>query len=350
VELRGLTLFKAEKNPEGVPALWRSDGTASGTFVLTSPEVNPFVGSGGAPVAAGGRVFFAAYSGESGQELWATDGTLAGTRQVADLQPGPVGGDLRGLVALGSQVLFHVSTPGAGDELWISDGTAGGTRMVRDLTPVNDEGTHPKDFVVRGTEAFFSTEGALDPRVIWRTDGTAAGTVPYLDGSNLPEVTSVSPLAAIGPKLFFLAHLSPYGALYVREGAAGAARRLADFGVEDWEVGERLIVGDRLYFLGGGRRLWVSDGTAAGTRRVTDAAGIPIDGASGLQSLSGRLVFSYSRDLGVETWTSDGTPAGTRRIARAFWSDPALLGEAGGKILLRGRTLETGFELWAVEP
>jgi ELWxxDGT repeat protein len=60
-------------------------GTGSSIAVQSSPLPVQ------APVEAGGLLYFMANDGVSGRELWRTDGTAAGTFRVKDIFPGPNG-------------------------------------------------------------------------------------------------------------------------------------------------------------------------------------------------------------------------------------------------------------------
>jgi ELWxxDGT repeat protein len=61
-----------------------------------------------------------------------------------------------------------------------------------------------------------------------------------------------------------------------------------------------------------GRELWRSDGTEAGTVRVTDINPGPAHGVSGLNALPGGLVLTGNDGAhGTEPWVSDGSAAGT---------------------------------------
>jgi ELWxxDGT repeat protein len=57
--------------------LWRTDGTAAGTFALTTGGLDGDLNL--TLMAVGDRVLFGHFDGTTGQELWSTDGTLAGT-------------------------------------------------------------------------------------------------------------------------------------------------------------------------------------------------------------------------------------------------------------------------------
>ena len=76
-------------------------------------------------------------------ELWKSDGTTAGTVLVKDINPGltagypnvPASSEPYGLTALDGQLLFTANDGIHGDELWKSDGTAAGTVLVKDIAP-----------------------------------------------------------------------------------------------------------------------------------------------------------------------------------------------------------------------
>jgi ELWxxDGT repeat protein len=79
-------------------------------------------------------------------------------------------------------------------------------------------------------------------------------------------------------------------------------------------------VGGRLFFSAdngtSGRELWMSNGTAAGTKRVKDIN--PGSGGSNpheLTNVGGRAFFAADDGTsGIELWISDGTAPGTRRV------------------------------------
>ncbi|HUR17947.1 MAG TPA: Ig-like domain-containing protein, partial [Acidimicrobiales bacterium] len=91
--------------------------------------------------AVGNTVFFAATNGSvapaNGIELWKSDGTAEGTVLVKDINPGTASSNPDNLRALGN-TLFFTATNGSltganGTELWKSDGTAEGTVLVKDI-------------------------------------------------------------------------------------------------------------------------------------------------------------------------------------------------------------------------
>ena len=170
--------------------LWATDGSMAGTVQLTdaptglSGPVLPPTTYLLAPEL--GMLFFANTTAEAGHELWASDGTSAGTRLVTDLRPGPASSLPQPLAALDDQVLFQARDGSFDDELWITDGTAAGTRLVMDLVP-GDEGSLPAVLAVSEELAFFTLHHENFSHQLWVTDGTTAGTRLIFELPPLPD-------------------------------------------------------------------------------------------------------------------------------------------------------------------
>ena len=98
-------------------------------------DVDPGIASG---VAMGNCYYFAANDATHGTELWKSDGTAAGTVMVKDIYPGlsSSGGwssSPTALTVIGGTLYFAANDGTDGTELWKSDGTAAGTVMVKDI-------------------------------------------------------------------------------------------------------------------------------------------------------------------------------------------------------------------------
>src|SRR5207244_2460364 len=90
VAVAGTALLAATDVTHG-PGLWRSDGTAAGTSMVADVLAGPggsFAGRFSGLVALGGVLYFDADDGAHGTELWRSDGTASGTRMVSDIDPG----------------------------------------------------------------------------------------------------------------------------------------------------------------------------------------------------------------------------------------------------------------------
>jgi ELWxxDGT repeat protein len=139
-------------------------------------------------VAHGGAAFFTAHGAQDDLVLWTTDGTSAGTRSLATVSHGASG-------TYGTPYLYaSLSTPhglllvapdlDTGKEaLWRSDGTASGTVRVADL-PRDAAHTYVTSIsysIVNAGAKTLLLRQTYDGSKAWvsvlSTDGTAAGTV-----------------------------------------------------------------------------------------------------------------------------------------------------------------------------
>ncbi|MBN1506495.1 MAG: hypothetical protein JW955_06595 [Sedimentisphaerales bacterium] len=107
--------------------------------------------------------------------LWASDGTAEGTGLAA--QVAIVTGDPNApLAVLGERLVFAAEGSQTGVELWAGDGAPEGTGLVKDLQP-GPESSSPANFIRNGRIAYFTTSAGPNEVVLWRTDGTAEGTL-----------------------------------------------------------------------------------------------------------------------------------------------------------------------------
>ena len=216
----------------------------------------------------------------NGNELWITDGTEAATRMVRDIQPGPRGSFPAHLTPLGDgRALFAADDGTHGQELWITDGTEAGTRLVRDIWP-GSEGSWLRDFHSLGDgRALLAANDGVHGSELWITDGTQAGTTMLGDLRTGPNSS--------GPRDF--ATLGNGEVVFTADGFSGA-----------------------FWF---GRAIWITDGTAEGTRMLTDAVR-PDDTPRFTPLGDGRVAFAGSGPgptgtTASEPWVTDGTAEGT---------------------------------------
>ncbi len=386
-------VFAADDGLSG-SQVWRTDGTAAGTTLVTSINATgPASPQGFAAFADG--VYFQADDGVHGAELWRTDGTADGTLLVSDIQPGPIGSRPEYLAPLDGALHFSAAGFGADAELWRSDGTATGTRLVRDIAPAGASrpGRAAGRLVPVGGRLLFTADDGAHGVELWRTDGTAAGTA--LVGDISPSTADAfpaggggdAPAAAVfdGTLYFSTTFTNPAGVggtveLWKREGDA-APERLQTIGSElvDPDTGAVLLdaaalapaqftrSGRFVYFTsaaldtdakGTRSTLWRTDGTPAGTVRLHDdvAGASAHDGtrpSPHLVDLDGTLLFA-GRDPweGMELWRTDGTAAGTVRVADinpfTLGSDPGQFVRFGS-IVLFAADGGSGRELWRTD-
>jgi ELWxxDGT repeat protein len=268
----------AQTETHGVE-LWRSDGTGGGTVLLK--DIFPGRGDG-TPMHltnVNGTLYFSANNNVNGRELWKSDGTSAGTQLVKDIVPGTGGSLPSRLVELGSKLFFSANNGTSGTELWSSDGTSAGTLIVKDINP-GWESSDPFDPVASNGWVFFTAYSPTSARQLWKTNGTAAGTTIVRvinSGSN----AKLGKLIDVNGRVFFQ----------------------ADDGIH-------------------GVELWISDGTSAGTYMVKDLtpgpgsnAGYAHEHLEHFASINGKLFFMAAAETEAsDLWMSDGTAAGTKQL------------------------------------
>jgi ELWxxDGT repeat protein len=399
----GRVLFTPMVNGPGgfpVPQLVSSDGTADGTVVLTTTA-----GGIRSAVAAGGKVYYVTedYSGGIGgptDTIWQTDGTAAGTRAFATLPAGAqvwtFGADGAWLAVVGGKVYFAASAAGSGTELWVSDGTPAGTRQVKEINPSTQNGfdstfpyprsSFPQGFTVVGGTVYFAADDGAHGQELWKTDGTAAGTVmvkdlspsvgsPGYELTGTPSGSRLSGLTAFAGRLYFAADDGTTGQqLYVSDGTAAGTTRLtsaahsANTGESFLSAGETPVVvaalGHRLLFGMGdaarGRQLWATDGTPAGTAVVkpigaqASAWDRAFAGPLPVGVVGGRLLFSADDGTsGRQLWATDGTAAGTALLARLnptdLGSDPQSFLTIGTRVLFTATDGHGAYSVYATD-
>ena len=188
--LGAVKLFAASDALNGVE-LWRSDGTAAGSYLVA--DIWPGM-TGSLPtnlVTVYGEVFFSANDGAHGPELWASDGTAGGTYMVSDIAPGPSGSNPDYLTAVNGLLFFAADDGVRGTELWCSDGSAEGTRLVSDINP-GAGSSSPQQLIDYNGSLYFLASNGAGPPALWRSDGTTAGTIPVSNlGGSTPLQISV---------------------------------------------------------------------------------------------------------------------------------------------------------------
>jgi ELWxxDGT repeat protein len=197
----------------GSGEIWRTDGTPVNTTLVK--DVVPgftftFVLLADAENLAGKFIFpVADAAGRS--ELWESDGSSGGTqlfKTFTPVNPGEVPLIFISPLFQGSKFFFAASTTAEGYELWVSDGTLAATHIVKDINPGSGRGIDPANsfsYLYTTTGLFFSASNGSLGNELWKTDGTAAGTVLIQDIN--AGAADANPASAIGinSKIIFTA-------------------------------------------------------------------------------------------------------------------------------------------------
>ncbi len=276
-----------------------------------------------------GTLFFRADDGIHGKELWKSDGTIEGTVLVKDIYPGSNGAlgniDFQPYLTNLNGTLFFAADDGThGIELWKSDGTAEGTVMVKniyDLTLVDRlASSEPQNLTPVGDTLFFTALHGSQMRELWKSDGTEVGTVLVKD-INPSEYSGSYPenLTAVGNTLFFVAdNGSNDDELWKSDGTEAGTIMVKDISVRnDPYIDDLTAVNETLFFTASdgnnGNELWKSDGTEAGTLMVKDIYNGEFGSSPENLAAMGYTLFftAHTLDYGRELWKSDGTKDGT---------------------------------------
>lgn len=341
--------------------IWRSDGTFAGSGLVMDIYPGWESSEPSRPVVFNGAMYFAANDGMNGRELWRSDGTAAGTAMLADLNAGAGQSLPADLTVAGGKLYFAATSATYGRELWFSDGTAAGTQMFIDAVAGAGD-SDPRHLTAWGNDLFFSTlnmqnlalSQAGNIRQLWRTDGTTAGTSAYYTTFGLAMADEEVPLAFAG-RILFWGYFGSFGVSLIASDASQTAP-VSGSPAPASMPSQKLELAGRALFTGTGTEgteLWAYDGTAA--MLVKDV----LPGAQGSSpkhlTLSGGLLWFTADDgmNGREPWTSDGTSAGTRMYedlhtgtdSTAIWAAKT----NGNRMFFRAFTPETGNELWVTD-
>lgn len=318
-EVGGTVFFTACDGVHGWE-LWKTDGSAAGTTLVADVDPRPPLTREGEDGCLDigftpgdlrefqGLLYFFADDGGDGLGLWRSDGTAAGTyllRNVPRERPsGPRDPDrtMANLTKAAGRLFFNTR-----NNLWVSDGTTAGTIA---LPPV------PTHFAAGTSSLFYYIWGGG----VGRSDGTEAGTFTV---RNLPIATDIrfnarlTEVATVRDRLYFIGQEPGPGplpeALWTSDGTIQGTQPVAfgDSPVMPSAIFNLLPVGESLYFLATdalGRQLWRADG--ANARRLTGLPGQvapePFYGYrdSGVLGLAGRVLLFPARDPehGLEPW------------------------------------------------
>jgi len=321
--------------------LWVSDGTAAGTTLVA--DINS---SGSSTpddfVVFGGNLYFTASTAASGREMYKLNGSNGTVSLFKDFNSGAGDGFDLGQIQsyyINNNLLYFMANDGAhGDELWVTNGTA--VTMLGDITP-GATSTNITAFSHIGSETFFSVATATFSLDIWKTDGTAAGTV-VVKSFNLFGSAIVSSMLLFNNKLYFSGTDAAGAELWSTDGTTTEL-------VSDINPGpdgsypllfNAVIINNHIIFsattANEGNELWISDGIKGGSTTLlkdinpgsADASPflyptynyaniysgiVNSDNIFDRTKLYNGFIFFSAKNAtnGRELWRTDGTLAGT---------------------------------------
>lgn len=300
----------------GSTQLWRSDGTAAGTFLL-----------GSAVLQISNLIPFHKGVAAAGYGMLISDGTVAGT-YLTSLQ-----GETRGgLATFGDYVYFNLN-----QSVGRTNGTPAGTQIFAAPTSTNPAYLLG-DMIVNGGSIY-----AVGQRGLWRIDPehlTMEYAAIFSDGGSGSGLTTFKDgfLAYAGQYVttFNLASLAPIRSTNPPNGPI-----LATAGA------------DKLWWVSTSR-IRYADGGYGGTG-VFDLPGEAAEGYGSVPSvwIDGHLWFAHDDSIhGNELWMNDGTSHGSHLVADvnpgAASSSPRELVQSGSMVYFIAHNEMFGDEVWAL--
>ncbi len=349
--------------------LWRAEGRAEPAAQLAPLCPPPGDCPRGKLVGFGDRVYFLNFDAEHGVELWSSNGSPERTGRLTDLCPGPCSGLFQSPVvagelyfaaywqAQGAHWLFQVATPGARPE------------------PIAALAAEERLLEYRDVEL-----GRLDSRVVFTAWDPEHGAEPHLFEPGGGPETLLADLARGGAS-DSLDHLTPLGSrlvfrrvrtdsegeeLWAASGPQQLERLLPDLRLGQCLAGLLCAIwadGGQAYFLqrsdgdSRGGNLFLTDGTAAGTRTLTafppDGSGPVVTRVLGFLGGALRFQVATGEPGGLELWESNGTPAGTHRIS-SWPLEPGLklvaVTALGDEVYFVAEDPSLGTQVWKADP
>ena len=368
----GKIYFTADDGTHG-RELWVTDGTESGTHLIM--DINPS-GTDTGPVelvSALGYLFFQANDGVNGAELWKTDGTTAGTSMVVDFRPGISNSYPANIMEYNGRIYFEAVTEFLGAEPCFSDGTAQGTAMLKDIAPGSTQHGGMLSPIVHGGLLFFVGFTQNIGYELWTTDGTEENTERVVDLMPGP-VAGASGIAGMyiyNNELYLSARIEDNfnWQLWKTDGTeSGTVPVSADpvfYGVDARNLNQAFEFNNKLYYYqsiasNGGRVMWATDGTQAGTQLAAPVPTGTYNWALSAAPLADTLYYIDRNPANnqLHVWKSLGDAASAVMLPHPAGGSPTpidyvtgWLGQVGGKILYYARhNMGLGYELYTLQP
>ncbi|WGV26387.1 ELWxxDGT repeat protein [Halotia branconii] len=330
--------------------LWVYDGTTSQML----SNINPGAASSSPDhlTVVGNRLYFIAKDGTNGAELWSYNGTTVAL--VKDIYSGANSSDPTNLTNVNGQLYFTAQNPEFGQELWVSNGSTNGTQVI-DIRS-GGLGSSPGNLTAIGSTLYFTANDGTSGVEVWKYEAGAASLVKDIT----PGKNGFAPafLTAVENTLYFVTDSNGdfRQELWKSDGTStGTTQINSDIsGIGAFNLAG---VGTTLYFTGynsdSGLELWKSNSTNAELVKDIWVGGEPNNSIpTSLVDFNGTLYFAASdASNNREVWSSDGTALGTRKMSNINSTNnanPAKLTVVGTRLFFTANNGTNGTELWVI--
>jgi ELWxxDGT repeat protein len=236
---------------------------------------------------------------------------------VKDIQAGNNAGQTNFLTNVNGIVFFESGDDeGHGKELWKTDGTAAGTMMVKDINVGSNNSDIYNLTNVNGILYFRAADNTHGIE-LWKSDGTTNGTQMVKEIKAGLESTTLNNFINVNGTLYFTANDNASGVeLWKTDGSEDGTQLVKNIapGTANSNPGNLVNADGTLYFIADDgtneKELWRTDGTEAGTVMMTNlAAGqFPME----LVYFMGSVFYSVrtQNTFRASLWKSSGIPGG----------------------------------------
>lgn len=340
--------------------LLRTDGTIEGTenLVELPGDNSSDISLYGEIPMIGNDFIIPFFNQATGQEPGLTDGTETGTSLLKEVWPGKQSSSPRAWVELNRKVYFVATDSIHGSEIWFTDGTTEGTALLLDIKS-GSKNADPRAFEILNDKFFFTANDSIFDRDVWTTNGSEESTRKYADFER-----SCFYIGRTSNDLYYLEGLSLYKINGNDTGKTLAASLPSDifgFGISgnsSYNLGERLVFYFEVHNANNptGGELWLTDGTDTGTGIIKDINPGPLGSIHYFDGtiLDERLLFAANDGThGNEVWQTDGTESGTRLLKDIYpgaaGSNPRNFVNFNDNVFFSAQENNNGSSLWRTD-
>ena len=258
--------------------------------------------------------------------------------------------DPGGFTAIDGKVYFAATTAEFGRELYTTDGSAAGLRLFKDLAP-GAASSYPNPLSTLGNKLI--VEASISPvgTQLWAVD-TAGATMRLTALAGFPVTgepvyPGFSVVANLGSRLLVVEKRGPDGdVLWATDGTAAGTVKLtasADFPVASYD-GTPCRLGSGVVFVGrlpgqGPRALIYTDGTVGGSRQLANLGEYEAFRALQSYPVADSQCYFLVSGNGWQLWSTDATAAGTRQAASGIGQPLGFMMHAGYQYIADGTTV-----------
>ena len=324
------TILYFARVTNSVTELWRSDGTAPGTYAFKTLN-QPFKWY--LSFNLDGLLYSFVTNSNNVTELWRSDGSTSGTAIVKTFNHIGPDQDITTLNSAKGLLLFRFENDDRHlkewtYQIWSSDGTGSGTSMIQEYKLKDGDNNYNSssfDFTTVNDWVYFIGYDSVNGQGLWRTDGTAGGTYLVkagryellidMNGSLMvgdfdfnKDDPSINLSRSDGSGVTKIKRMEGYAGWW-RRGYVAASHNLNLMyfqGINLDQSGTTNVYGFELFR---------SDGTADGTYMVKDVLpGVNFSVYVQFLIANNLLYFVTGYGTGEVLWRSDGTANGTYAV------------------------------------